>query len=221
MEFDFDTLKARQRAIRHTFPEGLGLRVHRALSWFQRAEMEDGDHDARFTFLWIAFNAAYAHELPDRASQTEKDLFLKFLQKLIDLDKQDRLYGLLWTKFSSSVRLILENPYVYQPFWDFHAGLANGEDWEERFRKSRLAAQQAIASKDTLKVLRLVLDRLYVLRNQLVHGGATWNSKVNREQMRDGARFMADLVPLVIHLMMENPDELWGAPSYPVVESVA
>lgn len=28
-------------------------------------------------------------------------------------------------------------------------------------------------------ILSILFDRLYVLRNQLVHGGATWNSDVN------------------------------------------
>ena len=45
-------------------------------------------------------------------------------------------------------------------------------------------------------MLSIVLSRIYVLRNQLVHGGATWGSSVNREQLRDCTRFMAKLVPL-------------------------
>ncbi|WP_425067816.1 hypothetical protein [Reyranella sp.] len=38
-----------------------------------------------------------------------------------------------------------------------------------------------------------ILDRLYVLRNQLLHGGATWNSSVNRSQVRDGAAVLSRL----------------------------
>ncbi|RLA40362.1 MAG: hypothetical protein DRR42_25985, partial [Gammaproteobacteria bacterium] len=53
-------LKTRQRETRDNFPESLSLRVHRALSWLNRAEQETKDHDARFIFLWVAFNAAYA-----------------------------------------------------------------------------------------------------------------------------------------------------------------
>jgi len=57
---DFERLKARQRAERERYPPNLGLRVHRALSWLGRAEQLVEDVDARFVFLWIAFNAAYA-----------------------------------------------------------------------------------------------------------------------------------------------------------------
>ena len=67
-------------------------------------------------------------------------------------------------------------------------------------------------------VLSILFDRLYVLRNQLVHGGATWNGSVNRAQVGDGARIMAFLVPLFVSLMLENPGEPWGAPRYPPLE---
>ena len=50
-----------------------------------------------------------------------------------------------------------------------------------------------------------------------MHGGATWRSSVNRVQIRDGTQILADLVPRVIHLLIENPGEDWGDPCYPVV----
>ncbi|WP_235901634.1 HEPN domain-containing protein [Alcanivorax sediminis] len=59
MGIDYKTLKNRQRQERDNYPDNLGLRVHRALSWFNRAEQE-ADPDSRFIFLWIAFNAGYA-----------------------------------------------------------------------------------------------------------------------------------------------------------------
>ena len=76
----------------------------------------------------------------------------------------------------------------------------------------------ALREKDTKVILSILFDRLYVLRNQLLHGGATWNSKVNRSQVQDGARIWACLVPLFIDFMMDNPEVSWGAPYYPVVD---
>jgi hypothetical protein len=75
-----------------------------------------------------------------------------------------------------------------------------------------------VETVDTVRVLTLVFDRLYVLRNQLVHGGSTWNSIVNRDQVRDGAAILSFLVPVFTDVMMENPDEEWGRPFYPVVD---
>jgi hypothetical protein len=51
-----------------------------------------------------------------------------------------------------------------------------------------------------------------------VHGGATWNSGVNRAQVRDGAALLAFLIPLFVDLMMDNTGTPWGKAHYPVVE---
>jgi hypothetical protein len=67
-------------------------------------------------------------------------------------------------------------------------------------------------------VLAQVLRRLYTLRNQLVHGGATWNSSVNRSQVADGAKILGLIVPTVIHIMLEDENRFWGDPCYPVVK---
>jgi hypothetical protein len=56
MKLDYQTLKARQRKLRDTLPENVNLRAHRALSWLKAAD-EVEQPDAKFIFLWIAFNA--------------------------------------------------------------------------------------------------------------------------------------------------------------------
>jgi len=212
------TLKARQRKIREGFPESLSLRVHRALSWLDRAERETEDQDARFIFLWIAFNAAYANEIFDRQTFTERKLFMGFLDRLIESDEQKLLYRLVWDEFSGPIRLLIDNQYVFQPFWDYHNGQSSEAEWRKAFGQSRTAANRALGRMETNKVLAVMFERLYVLRNQMLHGGATWNSGVNRGQVAQGATIMGLIVPTVIHLMMENPNQVWGDPCYPVVE---
>ena len=69
-----------------------------------------------------------------------------------------------------------------------------------------------------MTVLGVALSRIYTLRNQLMHGGATWGSAVNRDQIRDCVALMGKLVPLVIEIMLDRPDTLWGDACYPVVE---
>ncbi|MEE4192715.1 MAG: hypothetical protein V2I66_14135, partial [Halieaceae bacterium] len=79
-------LKSRHRAEREDWPQGLSLRVHRALSWLDRAERCEDDLDGRFLFLWIAFNAAYASELDGGQSLTEQSRFRNFIHRLVELD---------------------------------------------------------------------------------------------------------------------------------------
>lgn len=45
-------------------------------------------------------------------------------------------------------------------------------------------------------IVIVLFDRLYVLRNQLVHGGATWNSAASRAQVHDDAAVLGCLLPV-------------------------
>ena len=212
-----ESLKEKQRRLRDGFSTELTLRVHRGLSWYGRACAEDDDADVRFILMWIAFNAAYASEL-DVDAGNDRDKFRLFFKTLVELDRDDRIYRLVWSRFSNEIRLLLSNPYVFAPFWAHQNGLMGYADWEERLARAKHAVGKAIASHDTPTILSILFDRLYVLRNQLVHGGATWCSKVNRDQVRDGAAILAHLVPIFIDIMMDNPQHPWGMPFYPVVE---
>ena len=217
---DYERLKTRHRAEREAFHENLSLRVHRALSWLQRAEQlgTEGDPDGQFIFLWIAFNAAYATEIDEQYRKTEQETFRAFLQKLADLDaSKARFEALVWTEFPKSIRVLLDNPYVFQPFWDFHNQRLGEDEWKERFAAAKRAAHKALEKRDTVTALSVVLARIYTLRNQIIHGGATWKSGVNRDQLRDCVSIMGKLVPLIIEIMMDHPGTLWGDGVYPVV----
>jgi len=217
LKLDHANLKARHRAERDRYDPALALRTHRALSWLGRAEKESRDPDARFIFLWIAFNAAYANEIRDRKTFSERGLVQRFLNRLVEADSGQLLYHMLWEQFPGPIRLLIDNQYVFQPFWDFRNGRTGEAEWNELFARSKAAANRALGKGNTRRVLGIVLERLYTLRNQLIHGGATWNGKVNRRQVKDGVAIMNRLVPTVIHLMMDNGEQGWGEACYPVV----
>jgi hypothetical protein len=111
----------------------------------------------------------------------------------------------------------LNNPYVFSQFWEFHRGRLTEAEWVSSFEAAKKVAQKALASSNAPVLLSVVFSRLYILRNQMIHGGATWNGKVNREQLRDCASLLGKLVPVIIDVMMDNPDALWGEAVYPVV----
>lgn len=211
------TLKTRQRAERGSHPESIALRIHRALSWLQRSEQCDDD-DGRFVFLWIAFNAAYANELGD-SKMAEGQQFSLFLKRLIDLDSKKQLHQIIWQQYTGAIRLLLDNPFVYQPFWNHQNRQPGFENWQEHFQQAKKASHKALTSNDTCALLGIVFSRLYTLRNQLVHGGATWNSKTNREQLRDANCILGDIVPVVIEILLDNTDAHWGEACYPVVKA--
>ncbi len=214
---NYASLKARHRAERAAHHENLSLRVHRALSWLYRAEQLSDDADGRFIFLWIAFNAAYASEIDERYRLSEQATFREFIAKLLELDGKGRFEALVWTEFSSSIRTLLENRFVFFDFWMHQKGEISAAEWESRFSAANVAAKKALGRRDTETTLGVVLSRIYVLRNQLMHGGATWNGSVNRDQMRDCVQFLGQLVPLIIEVMLDNPNTLWGDACFPVV----
>ena len=58
-------------------------------------------------------------------------------------------------------------------FWDFQNGKITEAMWEERLRSGKRSAHAALADRDTAKVLGVMFNRIYTLRNQLIHDGAT------------------------------------------------
>lgn len=218
-----DELKAKQRRLREGFPQDLGLRVHRAISWIGRAEREAQDHDAAFIFLWVAFNAAYADERDIDSTRPlgDRRQFIELIDRLVAHDAEGRLYRVAWERFRGPIAKLMENRYVYRPFWLDQNGIAGNEDWAKAFRASAERFVRAMADRDTAYVLRQVFDRLYMLRCQIMHGGATWNGKVNRQQVRDAADILRAVMPVMVDIMMDNPEEDWGQPFYPVVTTPA
>ena len=115
---EYAELKARQREERHSYGENLTVRIHRALSWLNKAIDCENDTDSQVIFLWIAFNAAYANEISDQHRPSNQKMFNEFLKKLSDMDSDFQLRNLSWSEFPNSIRVLLNNKYVFQPFWD-------------------------------------------------------------------------------------------------------
>lgn len=210
---DIQALKDRHRARRDQQAESLRVRVHRAISWLQRADQCDDDTDAQFVFLWIAFNAAYASEFGFERS--ERDQADEFIRKLVALDTAGRLQDALFRQFTGPVRTLIDNRYVYEPFWRALRDHDGSGHWETNFDASRKQAMRAVMDKRTDVLLSIVLERLYTLRNQLVHGGATWNSSANRAQLKDGVLILRTIVPTIVELMIDRDEDTFGGISYP------
>ena len=193
------------------------LRIHRAISWVERAEKESGDWDAKFIFYWIAFNAAYAQVPSDQDDSGEKSCFDNYFTNIVKLDTDGDIYDAVWSRFSSSIRSLLSNQFAFQKFWDYQNSSPRVDNWEASFERKGRAVRRALGQQNTGKVLSILFERLYTLRNQLVHGGSSWNSRLSRSQVRDGSSIMEILVPIFINLMMKDPNSDWGRPRYPRV----
>lgn len=213
-------LKEKEGRLRGQLGGALALRVHRAISWLQAAEQAGARDDADLAFIshWVAFNAAYSQRADLNKQFHAHDFFAWYFGQIVSLDQEQAVYDAIWRRFAGTIHNFLRNEFVFEPFWRHHNDEAGHADWRERFDGQLGKVQRALARRDTVTVLEGLFDRLYVLRNQLVHGGATWNGSVNRTQVRHGVEIMAFLVPHFVNLMMDHPEVAWGNPPYPVVD---
>ena len=199
-------------------------RIRRADSWWRRSEKTSSDTD-KFIFLWIAFNAAYGVEAPvaDPAMRIgESEKFRAFCGEIVRRDDRNILQKILLETFSGPIRVLLKNRYVYEAFWKSVSGVPQAAPWEVQFQKENNRAFSAVMRGDTAVVLKVVLSRLYTLRNQIFHGGATYGTGWGKDQVRDGAAVMAAIVPAILDIMRtdidRNPNtDVWGRVAYPRV----
>lgn len=216
----------------------LAYRVQRAATWMERAERERddppgapeeqlrgaagrsnpdaGDPDAKFVCYWIAFNALYAVASPMHGVDPELVAIKKYLGAIAPFDEEKAIYGAVWSQFEEAPSGLLNNRYVFADFWKHVHGFGDAK-WKQRFDKEWSDAQFAFKKRDGFRVLNVLFERLYTLRNQLVHGGATWKGSANGRQIRDGASLLGSLLPIFIGLMLDNPDKEWGEPYYPYI----
>ncbi len=214
-------LKEKHREIRGGFSKNLDLRIHRSISWIARAEhaFANNDHDTAFICYWISFNAIYHSDGFGGIKTGERSVINSYFRSIIDLDRENRVFSAIWDRFSDSIRVLLRNKFVFQPFWRSVNKDRGFENWEGKFQASNRRIMKAFTKTDSVTILSELFDRLYVLRNQLIHGGATWGSSLNRSQVRDGTAILGFLVPIFVDLMMEHPDLNWGTPYYPALNS--
>lgn len=185
----------------------LALRIHRAISWVERAEREANDLAPQFIFYWIAFNAAYGRKIPGKHVRACKD-FKIYFDKVVNLDRICLSRIINATRkghtVSDSIKNLLGNTFIFQPRWDDHNSKDPPNNWMEDFDKEREEYEKAINAGDTRSILSVLFGRLYILRNQLVHGGSSSDSDINPPQLKVGTYIMKFLIPIFIDLMIDS-----------------
>lgn len=208
-----DLLHERLRAQRDLFNEEHSTRLHRAISWWRVAQQQSDDPDMCFISAWISLMACSVS-----AETAGDDDALPLLRRLVELDQSERIYDLLWHTYSGPVRALIKNPYVYAPFWAAQRGEC--DDWRLLFERSSVEALNCLSRRKVAELLAITLERLSVLRAQVLGGGATYGSSVNREQVTVGGALLLSLLPVVLDIMLNHPHEPWGPLAYPVVGTV-
>ena len=207
--YKFKDLKQKHRALRASYKDSFSIRIHRSLSWLNRSEKETDDVDAKFIFLWISLNSAYSIHMDALKNQGDEELRSDFFQTLLK-NGQNEIHEIIYERFSHEVRSILSNEFILTSFWE------GKDDWEVKLKNEKREVQDALRDRnETIYILTILFKRLYVLRNQIFHGGSTWQGKLNRQQVKDGANLLSYFLPAILSIMMENSNDNWGVLAYP------
>ena len=205
-------LKEQLRAQRDLFSEDHATRLHRAISWWRAAQLQEDHTDLQFITAWISLNACALNA----GTAGGHARFLPLMQQLVRLDEAQCLYELLWNTYSGPVKSLIKNPYLYGPFWEAQR---QGGDWQADFERDSVEALNCLSRKKVAELLSITLQRLQVLQDQVLGGGATCGSQVNREQVETAVSLLLSLLPIILRLMLDHPQEEWGELAYPVVRS--
>ena len=148
-------------------------RMRRAKSWHEQSKRAESDEE-KFICLWIAFNAAYGGEPGNNPDENETKRISDFLGKIIHHDKQKekKINDTLNRKYKQ-IEELLDNKYIFGPFWKHVRGEPEGKDWENDFKRKNKKVRENFKRKMYTDVFKEVFWRLYQLRNQVFHGGVT------------------------------------------------
>jgi hypothetical protein len=203
--------KARCQASNNVY-QNWQVRVHRSLSWTKRAMQFDQDQpEARYLFLWIALNSLYSRwnvqkNVPDQDSVARDG----FLDKLCPQDAApfaDKLH-----RHQGLVKKILSDPYLSEIYWR--------EPDHPKAKGWAIADVNYLnlnfKNHDYAKVLKQVMQRLFVLRGQIVHGASTGGSRLNRSGLRYCLQLLEIFVPVIQHQVIERGcNDEWPDLCYP------
>lgn len=191
------------------------LRIHRACSWLQRVEDIADDQDIDLTLMgqWIAFNALYSSwDSETRQPNADRQSWRVFIDRILKLDADGQLASVL-QEHKQLVSSILEDAYLSNYFWE--------DPTPKQASKSKKAMYESatwyIEGNWTLLLDRL-LERIYLLRCQLMHGAATFGGRLNRTASRRCSIMLGHLLPAIIIVISDHgSDEDWGETCYPPI----
>ena len=221
--------------------ESFRIRIHRALTWLERAESmeEPAELDARFLCQMIGMRALSERwEASSAAPAAAPESMRLFLDQLLSHD-QHLLIPQLLMEQRSLVQTIFADRYVDAFAWERWvrlgespgpAGATATRGTASSRRASAAARAAAAAGRERSvafdvrgamaagrwdEVLRRLMARVAFVHAQLEHGGAACGSRQNRAAVRRASLMLEHLAPVALQVMIDHGygDE-WGEPCF-------
>lgn len=189
------------------------IRIHRACSWLQRTEtVEDGkDLDVVVLCRWIAFNSLYGQWDADRREPLlDRECWGRFLDRILKLDADGRLKDVLIAN-KRLVMSIFDDEHLARRYWKDPTPKQAASA-----KRTKFDARTWYLQENWSIVLDRLIERIHLMRCQLAHGAATYNSSVNRNSLRRVNIMLGHLLTTIMLIMIDyGADEDWGEMPYP------
>jgi len=187
------------------------IRMHRAISWLFACE-EQANDDLAFLSAWIGFNSCYSVP-PKTMGETEYGRMWDFMNELLSQDRDHLVSSYVFDEQVGLIDSLMANQYLFRHFWiSIHS---QEEGWEIEYADNNTRMLIDRDTTNTLNHCSNILQRVYVLRNQVIHGAATYESSMNRDQMHVCTLFMRGFLLRIINVMIAKPHHDWGQINYP------
>jgi len=195
--------------------EAVMIRIHRAFSWLQRVE-ELGDGpvlDTALIFQWTALNSLYGRwDEAMREPVSDRGTLPAFLNRIVELDADERIIGVL-DEHRKLVMSIFEDAYLTKFFWE-----SPSDERMRKTQKTKFDARTWYQQRQYPPILGRLMERIYFLRCQLVHGGATSGGRLNRTAVRRCSTMLGHLITAIMLVLIDGGwEDDWGQLCYPPV----
>ena len=192
------------------------VRFHRACSWLDQSQQTDADQLGDLVLIqqWTALNALYGRwNEEQREPVSDRQAWRDFFERILTLDASHHIVDVLKAD-RGLVLAIIENAYLNGHFWD-----EPNEQSRVHYSKSKYRAQSLFVERRWLLLMEQLLERIYLLRCQVVHGAATFGSKLNRKALGHCTLMMGHLLPAVLRVWIDHGADVdWGPMCYPPQE---
>lgn len=199
--------------------ELIRIRLHRCWSWLERVEELEsagvGAEDARLIYSWIGFNSLYGQwDEQLREPKPDRTSFQDFTSRLIHLDHESTIPNLL-VEQRELVKSIAGDEFLSKYFWQLP-----GEETAKKAQNKSRQLGSLYHEKRYTSIADRILQHVYLARCQLVHGAATYGSRLNRDTVGRCADFLEPFVKNASLVIIQHAwQEDWGELCYPPIDN--
>ncbi|MGI9498052.1 MAG: hypothetical protein ACR2NK_18490 [Mariniblastus sp.] len=205
----------KQRLQRACPQHPLAVRMHRTFSWLAAAECEDPEDqlDEKLIFRWIGLNSLFGRwNSCDHEPERDGRALTGFLTVMEECDK-DALIKAYLIEQQTLISQICSDPFVNKFFWK-----ALGTERRFNQRRDEISIQRMYGDENYCQILHEVFSRIYLVRCQLIHGAATFGSKLNREIVKQCGIVLKGMIFAIIKIITDHAwSENWDDLCYPPV----